>query len=365
MKPINDLRDSVIKNRPRESGGSTASNRFDFQKNWAICKILELHKNPSDYLLTLEHHDDIIIFDSSTEPKKISFFQVKTKDGHWTLNQIIKQQNSKSGNPTNSYLGRLYLHLETFDESVQSLNFVTNAVIKGKLKGNQKCEDTSGFSCDQLEEKELQNLENGLKAETGSTTLKDFKELTFFKLGELDIHQHETITKGKLSEFIDEQFPDAKYQIAPLYRSIFDEIKKKSDYEKEVTDFDGLKKSKSLSRNDVDSYLNLISKQNDRSDLTKSIENRLNAESADFKFVKAFNAKAKIYEIKLMNYNDKVLKKTEKKIEEVLSNTSANLSADLVSSMESVVNLLDLKKLITADMDLELVQTIVLFKLYE
>jgi hypothetical protein len=365
MEPTNDLRQSVIKNLPRESGGATASNRFDFQKNWAICKVLELHKRPSDYLLTLEHHDDIIIFDSSTDPKKISFYQVKTKDGNWTLNQIIKQQKTKSGNLTNSYLGRLYLHLETFDKSVESLNFITNAVIKGKLKGNQKCEETSGFSCDQLEDKELQNLENGLKSETGNTILKDFKKRTFFKLGELDIHQHEIITKGKLSEFIDEQFPDSKYQIAPLYRSIFDEIKMKSNYEREVTDFEGLKKSKSLSRNDVESYLGMISKQNDRNELTKSIENRLNSEMADFKLVKSFNAKAKVYEIKLMNYNDKFLKKTEKKIEQVLSNASVNLSDGLVSSMESVINRLDLSKMTTGDIDLELIKTIVLFKLYE
>ena len=65
---------------PRENAGSRSSNRFDFQKNWAICKLLELHQNNEDYVLILDLHEDVIILDSSNNPKCADFFQVKTKE---------------------------------------------------------------------------------------------------------------------------------------------------------------------------------------------------------------------------------------------------------------------------------------------
>jgi hypothetical protein len=286
---MTDIKQKIIKVRPRENSGSSSSNRFDFQKNWAICKILELHQKPNDYLLTLEHFDDIIIFDSSTDPQKISFYQVKTnKSPNWTLNSLTSRKKGKNG-LLNSHLGKLYDNLDKFGDAVETLNFVTNNKVKGKLKNDVKCEDTDGFCCNELEDVALNKIINDLKLEHSLNSLKGFEKITYFKLGELSIDKHTELTKAKLADFLDNNLANVKYQIAPLYKSIFDEIRMKSDVEKTVLDFDELKNKKSISRENFDSYIDELKKTEDFKGKRISIENRLNTESISFDKIKQFS----------------------------------------------------------------------------
>ena len=48
---MNDIKINICTVKPREGSGSSISNRFDFQKDWAICKVLELHEKTEDYLI--------------------------------------------------------------------------------------------------------------------------------------------------------------------------------------------------------------------------------------------------------------------------------------------------------------------------
>lgn len=360
---MNELKKNVIEIRPRENSGSSASNRFDFQKNWALCMILELHEKPDDYLVTLEFHDDVIVFDSSTNPDKISFYQVKTsKSPHWTINELINRKKGKNG-PLNSHLGKLYEHLEEFGDSVDTLNFITNNKIKGKLSSNVKCEDTFGFCCKDLNKDDLEKIIKSLKQEHSLNELKDFSSVTFFKLGELSIDKHSELTKMKLAEYIERFLPDVKYQISPLYKSIFDEIKKKSNIEKEITSFEELKKYKSVCRQDFDSYLKSISSSNSIKELAISIESRLNAENVDFSTIMNFRKNSKIYEIKKMTYNDKTLRNIEREINQVIKISDLNLCLKECSDL--ILSQLDLSKLVNNDFDKDLIQTIIFYQLYE
>jgi len=85
------LLEKIVTENPREKAGSTAYNRFDYQQNWALCKILDLHSTTFDYLICFDYFDDVVIMDSSTDPNKISFYQIKTKNkGNWTSDYLIK-----------------------------------------------------------------------------------------------------------------------------------------------------------------------------------------------------------------------------------------------------------------------------------
>lgn len=53
---INKLRTTV----PREIAGARSGARYAYQAHWALCHLLELHNQAEDYILCLEHHDDII-----------------------------------------------------------------------------------------------------------------------------------------------------------------------------------------------------------------------------------------------------------------------------------------------------------------
>ena len=349
--------------KTRENSGSSSSNRFDFQKDWAICKILELHETGKDYLLTLEQHDDIIVFDSSTDPKKISFYQVKTnKAQHWTVNSLVKRKKGKNVY-LNSHLGKLFDHLLKFNNTVESLNFVTNNKIKGTLKNDSKCQDVKEFCCSDLSDIDLKNILDNLKIETPKGDLQKFKNLTFFKLGELNIEQHSTITKGKLSEFIDRNFKGVKYQIGPLYRTIFDEVKNKSNVEYEMLTFEELKKHKSISRENFLNYLKVLDNISEMNDIAIKIENRLNSENVDFLFLKNFKKNAKAYEIQRMTYNDKILLKLVKDIKKKIEENSSNLQSRLLDSMNLISEKIKINNYVTATINLDYIKTIILFDL--
>ena len=69
----------------------------DFQKDWAVCQLLELHETGDDYALVVERHDDVVVLDSPTEPRRADFTQVKTKDsGNWTVTQLLRVEKSKA-----------------------------------------------------------------------------------------------------------------------------------------------------------------------------------------------------------------------------------------------------------------------------
>ena len=89
------LRDLIL-NKPREASGAAAANRFDFQKNWALCKLFELHESSHDYVLILEHHEDVLVYfldPSGTESAEC--YQIKTKASHlpkWGLPELLKRE---------------------------------------------------------------------------------------------------------------------------------------------------------------------------------------------------------------------------------------------------------------------------------
>lgn len=364
---MKDLKNSIFNIKLRETSGSSSSNRFDFQKDWAICKILELHEIQEDYLISFEFHDDIIIFDSASDPQKISFYQIKTdKAAHWTLKKLVSRKKSKSGELLSSYLGNLFEHIKNFGDSVHSLNFVTNNRIKAKLQNEIKCEDLNEFCCDDLCSNDLNLILEELKKEHSLNDLKNFSKITFFKLGELSINDHSTIVKGKLSEFIDKILPNTKYQIAPLYKSIFDEIKMKTNYELSVSDFDNLKKFKSISREDFSNYINQI-KNNDRlDDKAKTIEDRLNSEKVNIAFIRKFRTTSKIYELKKMNYNDKGFRKIETEIKKTIEKEEDKLTGNLIESLDIIFRSLSIDEIKQyAIIDDDLIKTTILFCLYE
>jgi hypothetical protein len=81
--------DKLATRPPRERGGSIGSNRYDFQKDWTICKILELHKQQQSYLILCDYHEDVVVLDDEVNPTAAEFFQVKTKPiGNWTIKNL-------------------------------------------------------------------------------------------------------------------------------------------------------------------------------------------------------------------------------------------------------------------------------------
>lgn len=112
------------KSRPKEiiedtSSGSLAYNRLEMQVSQAIHMAVEMHKE-LDYLLVLDHYDDISIFDKEDSPTVVSYYQLKSKEDLITIDSVVRKE----------WLPKLYLHLKNETWHVKELGLVTPCVLK-------------------------------------------------------------------------------------------------------------------------------------------------------------------------------------------------------------------------------------------
>jgi hypothetical protein len=206
------LEDAIIRYKP-EASGSVAADRFDYQRNWAICKLLELHKKQSDYVLVIEYHDDISVVDSASDPKNIAFYQVKTlKNGTYSVSKLIRRDKLKA-NLKGSILGKLYRHKLDFKEKVKSLNVISNARYKVALKTDgDKSQKKETICCNDLHESELKRIASALRNEHELTEDPVFATVTYLLVSDIPLEHHSEVAHTKLCRFIEEQFPNIKYQ---------------------------------------------------------------------------------------------------------------------------------------------------------
>src|SRR5665213_2656659 len=73
-----------------ESGGSYGQKGVDFQRYWAISRIIELVSGGApDFLILFESLQDVVEFDSSTNPTKAKVYQLKMKGtGEWSWHSL-------------------------------------------------------------------------------------------------------------------------------------------------------------------------------------------------------------------------------------------------------------------------------------
>ena len=62
-----------------KKAGSLAYNRIDMQVSQCLHMAIELYPDVN-YLLVLDHYDDITVFDDDSLPTTVSFYQMKTSE---------------------------------------------------------------------------------------------------------------------------------------------------------------------------------------------------------------------------------------------------------------------------------------------
>lgn len=139
-----------------ESGGQHAVRGFSFQVWQAVLEILKAHATGLDYAVVLEWQQDIAVLDSSKQPKRVTFIQLKKNESshHWTLNGLLttpaepppapvqatiydatkpatpkRRLNTSRYKPVQSTLAKLYLHRRRFSALTPppELIFASNA----------------------------------------------------------------------------------------------------------------------------------------------------------------------------------------------------------------------------------------------
>ena len=74
-----------------KKSGSLAYNRFEMQISQALHMAIELYPN-LNYLLVLDHYDDITLFDDDVLPETVSYYQMKTSEDSISIDTAISER---------------------------------------------------------------------------------------------------------------------------------------------------------------------------------------------------------------------------------------------------------------------------------
>ena len=258
---------------PRENSGSTTASRYDYQNHWALCKLLNLHSQSSNYLLVLEYHDDLVVFDDEEQPTKADFFQIKTrKSGAWSVSKLLERKDQQSL----SMIGKLYDHKIKFEEEVSSLNLVSNARFKLFLKKAERSSENQDQICMlELSDEIIKKFKEAVQQEHHLKVEPVFEDMTFFVFSDLSLNDFEAHTKGKLLEFLEKMLPGKKVSGVEVYKSLIAEINRKTNVSAKLNNLEEARKLKSIGRKYFHNMLKVIEDVSE--DRWARIETRLNS----------------------------------------------------------------------------------------
>jgi len=248
--------EKIINTPQAETAGSSSASRFKYQKNWGLGHLLKLHRNGEDYLFAFEFHDDILLFDSKENPKKISFFQVKTKQAkNWTVKGLTTSSiNKKTDEIKLSILGKLYHHKINFNTETIELAFITNSYFsfftkKSKIQGTN------------LTDKDKTSIIDKINTELPTLSIESLSELSFIH-ADLSLDDQDSHIKGKIQDFFRDLFGEEHgINIESWYKSLITEIDQKNNFpQADISNQNEFFKYKCISKSYIQEILNTLEK---------------------------------------------------------------------------------------------------------
>lgn len=274
-----DLRDAIIRLKPREHAGSRSADRFDYQKDWAICKLLQLHESNADYLIAFDVFDDVIVLNSEATPDRISFFQIKTRDmPPMRLAELLRRKQGKD-NELLSILGKLYYNKVAFPDHTECLTLVSNVPFEIKLNdGSAKSTSKTLLCCTDLESSVRSKIGHQLTEEHRLASEAVFAHFMFLEVSDLPLKGHDTHTLGKIAEFLDRLNPSGSFRVPLVYRTLADEVRRKNNYHSDPAAYDAFVREKAISRSAFAEILKGVVAYEDIDSRWERVEARLNAD---------------------------------------------------------------------------------------
>lgn len=271
----------LAETRPPDRSGATSANRFQFQLSWAICRILELHRDSAEYAIILDFHDDVVEIDHETVPSHADFHQIKSKkDGNWTIGQLTRRSKQK-GALKPSILGKLCGHRTTFGDKVRNTVFVSNRPLRVALTANKKADEVAEFSLSDAEAVLQDTVCMAIKAECGFDLDEDSKNRLRFVRTQLTPDDHVNQSRGRLAEFLESQI-DPNAPVNPVYKILRSELERRNNDERLPVSADDLTKQRMFGRTQMTQILSLAKPRERISDALDTIGGNLATEGMPF-----------------------------------------------------------------------------------
>jgi hypothetical protein len=297
-----------ISKKPREQSGARSANRFDYQLSWAFCLLLDLEAGKGDYLVVLDYHDDVVVFDSESSPTCADFYQVKSDTKNkWTLTRLLElAKGSKL-----SILGKLYAHRVSFGNQARHLTFVSNQGFKLKTVGAKEPVDSDGCTLADLCAEALKDVSSKLQAEHNLSVVPSIGVEMILRRDEwLPVTGHQTLAEGRLSRFLASRFGDRPYSTSHAFRALMDVLRQRNNCEDAVSSVADLTKKKGIGHNEFSGLLARIAANHD-SNKWSTIESLLTHEGMTFARLTRLKAVWSAREVQLLDLANSAVQESQ------------------------------------------------------
>jgi len=231
--------------------GSLAYNRLDMQVSQTLHMAIELFSD-LNYLLILDHYDDITLFDSDTSPGTVSYYQMKTSEDSISIDTAISED----------WIAKLYEQLSNPEWVVKELGLITNCPLKVSVKYKDENGETHSeekrYSAERTAFLSFNPLMvNKLKTDIANRkgiSVDDVDLSKFFHMRTtLSIPRHREIVEQELSDFLQGHYPRITVESAKtVFGAMMDLLSRRQSYEAldKNASFAEVRKNKGVSKSD-------------------------------------------------------------------------------------------------------------------
>ena len=268
--------------------------------------MLDLERDDKNYLVALDYHDDVVVFDSEEAPTKADFYQIKTSTAKkWNLTRLLGR---KEG--TLSILGKLHSHRISFSDKASSLNFVSNQIFSLPVDEMKTLKDVENLRLSELCSEALIKIAKSLKAEHQLHDLPTAEIEIVFKMDSMGPKEHELFAEGKFSKYLSDTYGDRPYIVSNAFRAIMDFIKRRNNYEGVISSEADLINKKAVRKTDFRSMIARSGRIGDNQTWA-SIEAALIKDGFGVGKIRKYQSFWRSREIELLEYSNSIVQDSQ------------------------------------------------------
>lgn len=301
----------LVTNKPGlvETGGGHGAKGVDFQRWWAVLRMVELEQsNVPDFLLLFEAVQDVAELDSVSAPTKAAIYQVKKKDtGTWSWSVLtgtsapklpkVTKKKSAAGAPAapipaaapsfdnvgDSVLGKLHLSLAAFNSLPAEGIFISNAGCDVPLASGANAATSLPCSLSDLASDHAKLLTDALHSLGAAGA--PIPDLTRVRLARVAIHPDDPSAPAvaKALELLTKRSPGHASQARAFVESLVMKISALGRHTATCATFADLVRERGFSRAEFHAALGSLATIPDRSALFESWLTKLQQEGFDFR----------------------------------------------------------------------------------
>lgn len=246
------MADNPLATAQREFAGASTFGKYNFQFHWALCEIIEKHKNNKEYALLIEYHEDVVIADSlDANLAKFEFYQVKNQSATFTPAALTKRKKGSGETLKSSVLGKLLSScIDTeYEERITKIGLVSSSGFSIKVDKSLKLDV---LKVGDIAESDLATLTKDINNELGIKVLPEHLQ---FIVPEIQLKNQEDYVLSQFSRLVISLFPGALCNPVNIYRSVVDEMGRIGRIEYDYKDWARLIDKKSLTSTEVHKVL--------------------------------------------------------------------------------------------------------------